>query len=299
MMEINAKLVKELRDRTSSSITDCKKALEATNGNIEEAIDWLRKKGVASAEKKANRSATEGVVSVIVSDDSSLLLEINTETDFVAKNDTFQKFVKEITSLALENPNEDINTLLELDHKDGNNVNTSLKTLIATIGENIVIRRMRKLKHDNGKAYSYVHNASATNMGAIGVVVLFDKAPKNEEIGKQIAMHIAATKPMSLSKEDLDPQVIEKEKEIQTQLAEKSGKPAPVIAKMIEGRLAKFYQEVCLLEQNFVMNPDKTISDLLKENATNIVSYAIFILGEGLEKKTNNFADEVAAAINN
>lgn len=290
-MAITAAMVKDLRESTGAGMMDAKKALTETNGDMEAAVDWLRTKGLAKAAKKSGRVAAEGLVGLSVSDGRGVAIELNSETDFVAKNADFQKLVREISDLALST-GEDLEVLMQT-HLNGKSVETVLSEAIARIGENMTLRRMHIL---NGETVvSYVHNAAAAGMGKIGVLVALN-GPKDkaEEVGKQIAMHIAATNPASLSAADLDQSLVEREKNVLTEQARESGKPEAVIAKMIEGRMAKFLEEVTLLNQKFVMNPDITVAQAAKDAGVEVTGYARIEVGEGIEKKEEDFAAEVA-----
>lgn len=289
-----SELIKTLREKTGAGMLDCKKALAESNNDIEQAIDWLRKKGLSVANKKSDRVIAEGLVAVASNNNHAVLLEVNSETDFVARNETFQSFVKSLANLSLnlttKNTAEDLKAL---NFGNGKTVADELVSQIATIGENLGIRRLQVLDVQNKHVALYVHNAIAENLGKMGVAVVFNKAPKNAEVAKQIAMHIAATSPKALNINDLDPQLVEREMAIQKDLAKQSGKPDNIIEKMLEGRLSKFYQEVVLLKQSFVINPDLTVEKVLQENDCSIVEYKLFVLGEGIEKQVVDFASEV------
>ncbi len=290
-MAITAAMVKDLRESTGAGMMDAKKALTETNGDMEAAVDWLRTKGLAKAAKKSGRVAAEGLVGLSVTDGRGVAIELNSETDFVAKNADFQKLVREISDLALTT-GEDIEVLRQT-QLNGKTVDTVLSEAIARIGENMTLRRLHIL---NGETVvSYVHNAAAAGMGKIGVLVALN-GPKDkaEEIGKQIAMHIAATNPASLSEADLDQDLVEREKHVLTEQARESGKPEAVIAKMIEGRMAKFLEEVTLLGQKFVINPDVTVAQAAKDAGVEVAGFARIEVGEGIEKKEEDFAAEVA-----
>ena len=290
-MAITAAMVKELRESTGAGMMDAKKALTETDGDMEAAVDWLRTKGLAKAAKKSGRVAAEGLVGVSVTDGRGVAIELNSETDFVAKNADFQKIVREISDLALTT-GQDLEVLRQA-QLNGKTVDEVLTEAIARIGENMTLRRMHVLEGDT--VVSYVHNAATAGMGKIGVLVALkgDKA-KAEEIGKQIAMHIAATNPASLSEADLDPALVEREKHVLTEQARESGKPEAVIAKMIEGRMAKFLEEVTLLGQKFVINPDVTVAQAAADAGVEVTGYARVEVGEGIEKKEEDFAAEVA-----
>ena len=286
-MAITASLVKELRDTTGAGMMDAKKALTETDGNIEAAVDWLRTKGLAKAAKKAGRTAAEGLVGVAVSGGSAVAVEVNSETDFVGENAEFQEMVAGITNAALNV--SDIEALKSA-NIDGKSVSDVVTDKIATIGENMSVRRMAKVEGD--VVGSYVHTAAAEGMGKIGVLVALNGG--DETIAKQIAMHVAATNPASLSEDDLDPAVIEREKSVLTEQARESGKPDAVIEKMIVGRIKKFYSEITLINQAFVMNPDITVGQAAKDAGAEILSFVRLEVGDGIEKKEEDFAAEVA-----
>ena len=293
-MAITAQMVKELRESTGAGMMDAKKALTETNGDMEAAVDWLRTKGLAKAAKKADRVAAEGLVGVQVSGGRGVAIEINSETDFVAKNADFQQLVREISQVALETATDV--EVLRATHLNGKPVSEVLTDAIARIGENMTLRRMHVLEGDT--VVSYVHNAAADGMGKIGVLVaLKGPADNAEAIGKQFAMHIAATNPVSLSEADLDPALVEREKSVLTEQARESGKPDAVIEKMIVGRMAKFFEEVTLLGQKFVINPDVTVAQAAKDAGVEVVSFVRMAVGEGIEKKEEDFAAEVAKTL--
>ena len=285
-MAITAAMVKELRDSTGAGMMDAKKALTETDGDMEAAVDWLRTKGLAKAAKKSGRTAAEGLVAVQVEGGRGVAVEVNSETDFVAKNAEFQGMVGGIAKAALGAA--DLESLLAAD-MSGKSVADTVNAKIATIGENMSVRRMAALEGDT--VVSYVHNAAADGMGKIGVLV----ALKGDSgFGRQVAMHIAATNPASLDEVSLDPAVVEKEKQVQIEIARESGKPDAVIEKMIVGRMAKFMSEVTLLGQAFVMNPDLTVAAAAKEAGAEITGFIRLEVGEGIEKKEEDFAAEVA-----
>jgi elongation factor Ts len=275
-MAITASLVKELRDTTGAGMMDAKKALTETDGNIDAAVDWLRTKGLAKAAKKAGRTA----------------VEVNSETDFVGKNAEFQEMVSGITNAALNVSDVEA---LKLADMGGKTVSDVVTDKIATIGENMSVRRMAKVEGD--VVGSYVHTAAAEGMGKIGVLVALSGG--DEVIAKQIAMHVAATNPASLSEDDLDPAVIEREKSVLTEQARESGKPDAVIEKMIIGRIKKFYSEITLINQSFVMNPDITVGQAAKDAGAEILSFVRLEVGDGIEKKEEDFAAEVAKTMGN
>ena len=305
MAEITAALVKELREKTGAGMMDCKKALTETDGDLEGAVDWLRTKGLAAAAKKAGRAASEGLVGVAVDGANGAIVEINAETDFVARDDTFQGFVGSVANIALE-AGSDLNALNSAAMPDSDrNVGEELTHLISTIGENMTMRRAATISVTKGALASYVHSAISPGLGKIGVLVGLESdadADKLSEVGKQIAMHIAAAKPLSVSQDDLDPEELEREKSILAEQARDSGKPENIIEKMVEGRLRKYYEEVCLLDQVFVIDGETKISDVLAKAGNDlgapvsVSGFALFVLGEGVEKKEEDFAAEVAAA---
>ena len=286
-MSITATMVKELRDVSGAGMMDAKKALTETNGDMEAAIDWLRTKGLAKAAKKSGRTAAEGLVGVAVKGGVGVAVEVNSETDFVARNSDFQAIVRAIAEVATG-----CSSLEELQGAplDDKTVQEAVTEKIVTIGENLHLRRMVSVEGDS--VASYVHNAVADNLGKIGVLVALKGADNG--IGKQIAMHVAATAPASLSEADLDPALVEREKNVLTEQARESGKPDAVIEKMIVGRMNKFYEEVTLLNQKFVINPDVTVAQAAKEAGVEVIGFARLAVGEGVEKETEDFAAEVA-----
>jgi elongation factor Ts len=290
MTTISAQMVKELRDSTGAGMMDAKKALTEVGGDMEAAVDWLRTKGLAKAAKKAGRVAAEGLVGVAVKGGTGVAVEVNSETDFVGKNGDFQALVRGITTAALGVGDVDA---LKAAPLDGNTVEGAVTAAIATIGENMTLRRMAKVSGDHVAAY--VHNAAADGLGRIGVLVAVTGADTG--IAKQIAMHIAAFNPASLSEKDLDPALVEREKKVLTEQARESGKPEAVIEKMIVGRMAKFYEEVTLLGQKFAMNNDITVGQAAKEAGVEVVGFVRMAVGEGIEKEKEDFAAEVAKAL--
>jgi len=305
MAEITAALVKELRTKTGAGMMDCKKALAETGGDIEAATDWLRKKGLSQAAKKAGRVAAEGLIGVAVEGTRGALVEVNAETDFVARNDQFQAFVRKVAELALEQ-GDDVEALKAAAYPDsGRTVGEEVTNLIATIGENMDVRRAVRLEVSAGHVGSYVHNATDEGLGKIGVLVALESeaaADVLEPLAKHIAMHVAATSPQSLTVDDLDPEAIERERNVLMDQARASGKPENIIEKMIEGRMRKFYEEVVLLKQTSVVDGENTIEQVVAAAAKSagteiaLTGFARFALGEGIEKKQENFADEVRAA---
>jgi len=288
-MAITAAMVKELRESTGAGMMDAKKALVETDGDMEAAVDWLRTKGLAKAAKKSGRTAAEGLVAVVVDGGTGVAVEVNSETDFVAKNGDFQSMVAGIAKAALT-----VSTVEELAEADldGKSVATTVTDKIATIGENMALRRMAKLEGET--VVSYVHNAATDGMGKIGVLVALSGG--NETIGKQVAMHIAAVNPAALSEADMDPALVEKERQVQIDIARESGKPEQVIEKMIDGRMKKFVAESTLLNQQFVVNPDLTVEAAAKEAGATITGFVRVEVGEGIEVEKEDFAAEVAKA---
>lgn len=304
-MSISAAQVKELRDLTGAGMMDCKAALAETDGDMEAAVDWLRKKGIAKADKKAGRTAAEGLIGVEPGLREAAIVEVNSETDFVARNDAFQQIVTNVAKVALAHDNTEAVTNAKYPGSD-KTVADAIKDAIGTIGENMAFRRSQKLSVEQGAVATYVHNSVADNLGKLGVLVAIETtgdATKAAAFGRQVAMHVAATNPLALSVEELDPAAVEREKAIFSEQARASGKPENVIEKMIEGRLRKFYEEVVLLKQAFVINPDLTVEAALKAAEkeigapAKITAYVRFALGEGIEKEEADFAAEVAAAV--
>jgi elongation factor Ts len=312
MAEITAALVNELRKKSGAGMMDCKKALTETGGDIEAATDWLRTKGLSKAAKKADRVAAEGLIAVALRKDGAGMtgaaIELNAETDFVARNELFQTAGRTVAKAALD-VEGGVDKLVDApidsgDGEAGGKVSDLITTLIATIGENMVVRRSARFVVSEGVVAAYVHNAIAPDLGRIGVLVALSSsgdADKLTELGRKIGMHIAATSPLSLSTDDLDPAAVDRERAIFTEQALQSGKPPAVVEKMVEGRVRKFYEEVVLLKQAFVMNPDLTVEQLLaqtsKELGASVVltGFVRLALGEGVDKKTDDFAGEVAA----
>ena len=288
-MAITAMMVKGLREKSGAGMMDAKKALIETDGDMEAAVDWLRTKGLAKAAKKSGRTAAEGLVAVKVLSGRGVLVEINSETDFVAKNAEFQCMVSEVANAALEVSNVEQLAAAKI---AGKSVAETVTDKIATIGENMALRRMGVL--EGTQVVSYIHNAAAAGMGKIGVLVAL--TGDNETFGRQVAMHIAATNPHSLAADDLDPGLIEREKNVLSEQARESGKPKQVIEKMIIGRMNKFFAEVTLLGQSFVISPDLSVKDAAKKAGVGITGFLRFEVGEGIEKKSEDFAAEVAKA---
>ncbi len=304
MAEITAAMVKELRTASGAGMMDCKKALTESDGDIDAAVDWLRKKGLSAAAKKAGRVAAEGLVAVATEGGRGAVVELNAETDFVARNEQFQGLVKAIAQIAFSQDGG-LDAVLAADYPGtGRNVADELTNAIATIGENMNLRRVAVMDATPGVVVAYVHNATAPGMGKIGVLVAVKSegdTARLEALGKQIAMHVAAANPLSLTVDDLNPAAVERERSVLVDQAKASGKPDNIIDKMVEGRLRKFYQEVVLLEQAFVIDPDITVGKAVENAATEIgkpveiTGFVRFALGEGIEKQEADFAAEVAA----
>jgi elongation factor Ts len=304
MAEITAALVKQLRVETGTGMMDCKKALIETDGDMEAAVDWLRTKGLASAAKKAGRVASEGLVGVATGLRGAAVVEINAETDFVARNENFQELVRTVATLAIDHGGS-IDDLAATAFPGGaGSVSEKITALISTIGENIQLRRCAALTVNSGIVATYIHGASAPDLGRIAVLVALESSgdeAKLTQLGKQVAMHIAAAQPQALSIEDLDQAVVERERNILIEQARESGKPEEIIEKMIVGRMRKYYEEVVLLEQVFVVDGENKLAKVIENAAgdigaeVRIAGFVRFALGEGIEKKTSDFAAEVAA----
>ena len=304
-MSVTAALVKELREKSGAGMMDCKKALAETDGDMEAAIDWLRTKGLATAAKKSGRVASEGLVAFAVDGTKGAVIELNAETDFVARNTEFQEFASTLAGLALAAG--DLDALTAADYPDtGRNVAEELTHKIATIGENMSLRRMAAVSVGSGAVVSYMHNATAAGLGRIGVLVALESgagADVLEPLGKQIAMHIAATAPASLSVDDLDKDMVQRERDVLIEQAKASGKPQEIAEKMVEGRMKKYYKEVVLLEQVSVIDGETQISDVVAKAGKDagaeiaLAGFVRFNLGEGIEKEETDFAAEVAAQL--
>jgi len=306
MAEITAALVKELRETSGAGMMDCKKALTESGGDVEAAVDWLRKKGLAAAAKKAGRVAAEGLVGVAAEGTKGAVVEVNSETDFVARNETFQDFVTKVAGVALE-VGGDVDAIKAAKFPGGSNtVGDALTDMIAKIGENMNLRRAASITVDDGVVCSYIHNQTAPGLGKIAVLVGLeskgDKA-KLEALGKQLAMHVAAAQPQAVNRDGVDASALDRERDVLSEQARASGKPEDIIAKMVEGRLRKFYEEVVLLEQVFVIDGETKISKILEAAAKDVgapVTIAGFVrlqLGEGVEREEQDFAAEVAATL--
>ena len=285
MAEVTAKLIQELREKTSAGMMDCKKALIENNGDIEAAADWLRQKGIVKAASKAGRVAASGLVTVVKCDNMGCVVELNAETDFVAKNDKFQALVANVAQKAAELQGDFEATM--------NAVKDDIAATISTIGENMSLRRIAKVNGDH--IYTYVHNALVPGMGQIGVVVAINgDDARIDEIGNKIAMHIAANKPEFMTIADVDPVAVEREKKVFIESGATAGKPENIVEKMVEGRIKKYYGESVLEEQPFVMDPSKTVKEVVAEHGGKLAGYAFYVLGEGIKKREDNLADEVA-----
>jgi elongation factor Ts len=304
MAEITAALVKELREKSGAGMMDCKKALTETAGDMEAAIDWLRAKGISKADKKSGRTAAEGLIGVATAGHKAVLVEVNSETDFVARNDAFQDIVRGVAAVAL-NTDGTVDAIGAATYPaTGKSVTDTIKDAIGTIGENMTLRRSALLEVEHGVVATYIHNAAGDGIGKLGVLVALksvgDKAVLNS-IGRQVAMHIAATNPLAIRSEEVDAAVAERERNVFIEQARESGKPEAIIEKMVEGRMRKFFEEVALLSQAFVINPDLTVGAAIKEAekeagaAIEVTGMARLLLGEGVEKEETDFAAEVAA----
>ena len=306
-MSVTAALVKELREKSGAGMMDCKKALGETNGDMDAAIDWLRTKGLAAAAKKSGRVAAEGLVAVHVNGANGAMIELNSETDFVSRNEEFQAFAATLAELALSA--DDLEALNAMDYPGtGRNVAEELTNKIATIGENMTLRRMTKVSVSEGQIVPYMHNAVADGLGRIGVLVGLQSGASADALtglGKQLAMHIAATSPASLAVEDLDGDLVARERDVLIEQAKASGKPQEIAEKMVEGRMRKYYQEVVLLEQTFVIDGESKVADVISKAGKDagadiaMTAFAQFNLGAGIEKEEADFAAEVAATLGN
>ncbi|MEO9529473.1 translation elongation factor Ts [Roseibium sp.] len=302
-MSITAAMVKELREKSGAGMMDCKTALTENGGDMEAAVDWLRTKGLAKAAKKAGRVAAEGLVGVAAADNKAAVIELNSETDFVARNEGFQELVSKVAGVAIGTDGS-VEAVASAD-LGGKSVADTITEAIGTIGENMTLRRSAVLSVNEGVVATYVHGSVADGLGKIGVLVALNSSGDKDKLntlGRQIAMHVAATSPLALNTSELDPAVVEREKAVFSEQARESGKPENIIEKMVEGRLRKFYEEVTLEKQAFVINPDltveKAVEALAKELGTEVKlsGFVRFALGEGIEKETQDFAAEVAAA---
>jgi elongation factor Ts len=306
MADVSAALVKELREKTGAGMMDCKKALGETAGDLEQAVDWLRKKGLAAAAKKAGRVAAEGLVGVVADGPRGAVVEVNAETDFVARNEQFQDFVRKVTAIAAAK-GADIAALAQQAYPgEGKSVAEKLTQLIATIGENMNLRRATEVKVGQGIVASYVHNATAPGLGKIGVLVGLESTGDKEKLmalGKQLAMHVAAANPQALSIAEVDPKQLDRERAILAEQARASGKPEEIIAKMVEGRLRKYYEDVVLLEQLYVVDGESRVKQIIDQAAKTVgapvklTGFVRMALGEGIEREQKDFAAEVAAQL--
>ncbi|HHW7641493.1 TPA: translation elongation factor Ts [Staphylococcus aureus] len=288
MATISAKLVKELREKTGAGMMDCKKALTETDGDIDKAIDYLREKGIAKAAKKADRIAAEGLVHVETKGNDAVIVEINSETDFVARNEGFQELVKEIANQVLDTKAETVEALMETTLPNGKSVDERIKEAISTIGEKLSVRRFAiRTKTDNDAFGAYLHMG-----GRIGVLTVVEGST-DEEAARDVAMHIAAINPKYVSSEQVSEEEINHEREVLKQQALNEGKPENIVEKMVEGRLRKYLQEICAVDQDFVKNPDVTVEAFLKTKGGKLVDFVRYEVGEGMEKRKENFADEV------
>ena len=298
MAQITAALVKELREKTGAGMMDCKKALNEAEGDIEGAIDWLRKKGLSAAAKKSGRVTAEGLVGVAQADKKAAMVEVNAETDFVARNEHFQNFVSEVANAALS-VGDDLEKLKAAVLKSGRTVADELTHLIATIGENMSIRRARVLSVPSGVVATYVHSAVSPGLGKIGVLAAVEAPTASEameDLGRRIGMHVAATRPAALDVDSVDPQALERERAVLVEQAKASGKPDAIIEKMVDGRIRKFYEEVVLLEQVWVHDGESRVRKIVEKAGAKLTGFDRFQLGEGIEKEENDFAAEVAKA---
>ncbi len=304
MAAITAQLVKDLREKTGAGMMDCKAALTETDGDMEAAVDWLRAKGLSKAAKKADRVAAEGLIGVALGKKAGAVVEVNSETDFVARNEAFQQMVKDVAELGLK-AKGDVTKLAAAKMPGGKPVADYIQEMVGKIGENMNLRRTACLGVSDGVVVSYVHNSVAPNLGKIGVLVGIESSgdkDKLTEIGRQVAMHVAATSPLALTAEEVDPDIVERERAIFTEQAKESGKPDNVIEKMVTGRIQKFFKESVLLKQQFVIDTEKTVEQAVAEagkeigKPVKVAGFVRYALGEGIEKEESDFAAEVAAA---
>ncbi len=307
MTQVSAAMIKELRGKTGAGMMDCKKALEESEADVEAAVDWLRTKGLAAAAKKAGRVAAEGLIAVAAEGNKGAVVEVNSETDFVARNDQFQDFARNMGNLVLASGNGDLDALqAEAYPSSERNVGEELTHMIATIGENMSLRRADTLSVDQGVVASYVHSAAAPGLGRIGVLVALESSGDQGQLAalaKQVAMHVAAASPQSVSTDDLDPESVERERAVLTEQARDSGKPEDIIAKMVEGRLRKFYQDVVLTEQTWVIDGESKVAKVLEQAGNDlgapvkVAGFIKYVIGEGIEREETDFAAEVAAQV--
>ncbi|KRG09740.1 translation elongation factor Ts [Lederbergia galactosidilytica] len=291
-MAITAQMVKELREKTGAGMLDCKKALTETNGNMEEAIDFLREKGIASAAKKADRIAAEGTTFILSEGNKAVILEVNAETDFVAKNETFQELVKELAEHLLNNEPASVEAALEQKMANGQVVSEYINSAIAKIGEKITLRRFAvKTKSDQGAFGEYLHMG-----GRIGVLTVLE-GTTDQNVAKDVAMHIAAINPKYISRDQVSAEEVDRERQVLTQQALNEGKPEKIVEKMVEGRLGKFFEQICLLDQSFVKDPDQKVRKFVESKGATVQDFVRYEVGEGLEKRQENFAEEVMSQI--
>lgn len=306
MSNITAEMVKTLRERTGAGMMDCKKALSETNGDMEAAVDWLRAKGISKAEKKSGRTAAEGLIGIASGGHKAVVVEINSETDFVARNEAFQDLVRGVAAVALTTDGKVDSVAAATYPATGKSVDDTVKDAIATIGENMTLRRSVLLEVPEGTVATYIHNAAGDGIGKLGVLVALKSSGDKEvlwSVGRQVAMHIAATNPLAVRPEEVDAAVAERERNVFIEQSRASGKPDNIIEKMVEGRMRKFFEEVALLSQAFVINPDITVGQAIKDAEKlagapiEVTGMARLLLGEGVEKEETDFAAEVAAAV--
>nr|WP_321444445.1 translation elongation factor Ts [uncultured Cohaesibacter sp.] len=303
-MAITASMVKELRETSGAGMMDCKKALAETDGDMEAAMDWLRTKGLSKAAKKSGRVAAEGLIALGGEGNKASMAEVNAETDFVSRNDQFQELARNIAAVVVD-AGSNLDDILAAQYPGGGTVSETITNAVATIGENMNLRRGIVLSVDKGVVSTYMHNATAPGLGRLGVLVALESegdVAKLDALGKQIAMHIAATNPLAATTDELDPAAVERERAVFSEQARESGKPDNIVEKMVEGRLRKFYEEVVLLKQTFVIDGENTVEQAIKNAEGDVgapiklIGFARFALGEGIEKKEEDFAAEVAAA---
>lgn len=306
MSNITAEMVKTLRERTGAGMMDCKKALAENNGDMEAAVDWLRAKGISKAEKKSGRTAAEGLIGIASGGHKAVVVEVNSETDFVARNEAFQDLVRGVAAVALTTDGKVESVSAATYPATGKSVEDTIKDAVATIGENMTLRRSVLLEVSEGTVATYIHNAAGDGIGKLGVLVALKSAGDKEvlwSVGRQVAMHVAATNPLAIRPEEVDPAVAERERNVFIEQSRASGKPDNIIEKMVDGRMRKFFEEVALLSQAFVMNPDITVGQAIKDAekqagaSIEVTGMARLLLGEGVEKEETDFAAEVAAAV--
>lgn len=302
MAEITAAAVKELREKSGAGMMDCKTALTENDGDMEAAIDWLRKKGLSAAAKKAGRAAAEGLVGLVIDGQTGALVEVNAETDFVGRNETFQQFVAKVSAIAIAK-GDNFESLKAAEYESGTSVEQAVVDLVAKIGENLGLRRSARLSVENGTVSGYIHGQVAPGMGKIGVLVALESdgdKDKLDDLGRKLAMHVASSQPQFLDIDSVDATALERERDILSEQARASGKPEEIVEKMVEGRIRKFYEEVVLLEQVFIMDTDSKVGKFVEAAAKDIgspvkiVGFERFTVGEGVERKEDDFADEVA-----